>query len=107
MIKPFKLNATFLAYVVSESDDLRPGMLYVRVAQDNAKPVWARLAQGETAKDIQVIYFDSRDAALDDARAFARCRHICITDIELTPFSAESINYILNYLESKGKVKVA
>lgn len=108
MNQRFTLKTAFVAYVEREGDTLEPGMLYARVASESTKPVWVRLSQGVTPNAAVVVYFDSRDAAINDARNFARCgSFVCITELQHTPFSEQSLQYIVNHLHLSGSLKVA
>lgn len=108
MNQRFQLQATFVAYVEREGDSFEPGMLYARVASSSTKPMWVRLSQGEGTKSAVAVYFESREAAIEDARNFTRCGNfVCITEIAYTPFSEQSLQYIINHLHQSGTLKVA
>lgn len=104
----FKTIATFVAHVVRENDPTDQGILYIRIANPEHKPKWAKIsvAKGKnTTPDI--VYFETLHLALEDARTLSRLgSYTCETEITATPFTEIGIQDISNYLERVGYLKV-
>lgn len=105
----FKTIATFVAHVVRENDPADQGILYVRIANPEYKPRWAKISVPEGTGPVpEVVYFESLYAALDDARALSKLgSYACETELGATPFNEQAIQHICSYLEHAGILKVA
>lgn len=104
----FKTIATFVAHVVRENDPTDQGILYIRIANPEHKPRWAKISVAkEKGATPDVVYFETLHLAIEDARNLSRLgEYTCETDIAFTPFNEGSIQHISDYLEHTGYLKV-
>lgn len=100
--------ASFVAHVVRIDDPTDQGILYVRLAHESHKSSWAKISKRRDEVAPDVVMFDSLQLALDDARAISRMgSYCCVTEIDHTPFSEQSVQMIADFLINAGFLKAA
>lgn len=105
-----KLFGSFVAHVVSLASPDDQGMLYIRTVNGKLKNTWYRIRRDEKQPGVRfdVVKFDTLAAALDDARALARCGAWAVEVDQLsTPFTDAAIQVITEFLEESGQLPKA
>ncbi|SUE95884.1 Uncharacterised protein [Ectopseudomonas mendocina] len=103
-----RLYGDFVAHVVKTNSADDQGIIYIRLIDQNLVKRWAKVSRTTPGVRFDVVFFDSLQAALDDARTISRCGpYHCETDIKHTPFTDKSIQMIVEFLEDAGQLKVA
>ena len=103
-----RLYGDFVAHVVKTNAQDDQGIIYIRLIDKKLAKRWAKISRSTPGVRFDVVFFDSLQAALDDARTISRCGpYHCETDIKYTPFTDKSIQMIVDFLEDAGQLKVA
>jgi len=105
-----KLYGSFVAHLVNTVKEEDQGILYIRAVDGKLKNTWYRVCRDETQPGVRfdVIKFETLAAALDDARALARCGTWAVElNQQMTPFTDGAIQVITEFLEESGQLRAA